>query len=432
MNKKEFLEAIEEKITQLSETERKKALLYYSEMIDDRIEEGKTEEEAVFDMGSVDFIVKEILENSKVSIKDKIKDADMNELKDAAKSAVYSVRKFSSLFFNIVRIALICSAVLCFIFAAAGAAAVIFFTGYSAGLSAVVFGAVFISISLAVVMLQAAGFIKNRRLWKKTMIFAAVFMIIGFLAIFIGFFVNGFQPANFKNEIFKYETAEFGLDEIDFINIDGIKRDIKVQCGDGDRITVFYAETDFGAVNIDKTDNTLRISEENTLFNRIGLLKHKENVIFITIPNDSISLNVESNNGEIYVKGAWGADLTCKTESGDIELERINFNNIRAESTNGDVEFDEIYFKFFGAENVSGDIKGKLPFGRDSYNISSQTLSGKEDYYGLNYDGNAELGGDVDFKTVSGDIKIDFMERRTGNGVPEPPELPEPPIMKQP
>ena len=47
MNKQQFLEALSKELADLSKKERKERLAFYSEMIDDRMEEGMTEEEAV-------------------------------------------------------------------------------------------------------------------------------------------------------------------------------------------------------------------------------------------------------------------------------------------------------------------------------------------------------------------------------------------------
>lgn len=47
MNKQEFLERLENLLNKLSPSEREKAILYYSEMIEDFIEDGCTQEEAV-------------------------------------------------------------------------------------------------------------------------------------------------------------------------------------------------------------------------------------------------------------------------------------------------------------------------------------------------------------------------------------------------
>lgn len=61
MNKKQFLEAIRSRIKGLPQNDIDKSLDYYSEMIDDRVEDGMTEEEAVAALGTVDEIVTQIL-----------------------------------------------------------------------------------------------------------------------------------------------------------------------------------------------------------------------------------------------------------------------------------------------------------------------------------------------------------------------------------
>ncbi len=67
MNKQEYLDAITNRLDGVPEDEIQKSIDYYSEIIDDRIEDGMTEEEAVSAVGSVDDAVNEILENIPLS-----------------------------------------------------------------------------------------------------------------------------------------------------------------------------------------------------------------------------------------------------------------------------------------------------------------------------------------------------------------------------
>lgn len=75
MNKTDFLLALTEKLSQLPQEEVKDRWDYYSEMIDDRMEEGLSEEEAVAEMGSVEEIAAQIVSDIPLSrlVKDKIK-----------------------------------------------------------------------------------------------------------------------------------------------------------------------------------------------------------------------------------------------------------------------------------------------------------------------------------------------------------------------
>lgn len=61
MNKQEFISNLRQKLSGLPMREVEERLAFYSEMIDDRMEEGRTEEEAVAEIGSVDEIASQII-----------------------------------------------------------------------------------------------------------------------------------------------------------------------------------------------------------------------------------------------------------------------------------------------------------------------------------------------------------------------------------
>ena len=75
MNKQEYLEAIRSRISAMPADDVNRFMDYYSEMIDDRVEDGLSEEEAVADMGSLDAAVEQILEDMPLTklVKEKIK-----------------------------------------------------------------------------------------------------------------------------------------------------------------------------------------------------------------------------------------------------------------------------------------------------------------------------------------------------------------------
>lgn len=61
MTKLEFLFSLQERLSSLSKEDAHERLTFYSEMIEDRMEEGLSEEEAVAAVGSVDEIAQQIL-----------------------------------------------------------------------------------------------------------------------------------------------------------------------------------------------------------------------------------------------------------------------------------------------------------------------------------------------------------------------------------
>ncbi len=75
MNKQQFLDTLEERLSGLPKQDAEECLGFYSEMIDDRIEEGLSEESAVADMGSIDEIVAQTVSQIPLNklVKEKIK-----------------------------------------------------------------------------------------------------------------------------------------------------------------------------------------------------------------------------------------------------------------------------------------------------------------------------------------------------------------------
>ena len=67
MRKKEFLSALRRKLKGLPKREIEERISFYGEMIDDRVEEGYSEEEAVAKIGNVDKISRQISKESRVS-----------------------------------------------------------------------------------------------------------------------------------------------------------------------------------------------------------------------------------------------------------------------------------------------------------------------------------------------------------------------------
>ena len=74
MDKTRFLEELRRRLSGLPQSDLEERLLFYSEMLDDRVEDGLTEEEAVAGIASVDEIVAQIMAETPLSrlVKEKI------------------------------------------------------------------------------------------------------------------------------------------------------------------------------------------------------------------------------------------------------------------------------------------------------------------------------------------------------------------------
>ena len=75
MKKRDFLTELEKRLSGLPKSDIDERIEFYSEMIDDMVEEGKTEEDAVSEIGSIDDVVNEIAKDTPLTklVKTRIK-----------------------------------------------------------------------------------------------------------------------------------------------------------------------------------------------------------------------------------------------------------------------------------------------------------------------------------------------------------------------
>lgn len=75
MNKEEFLKELRKKLSGLSKSDIEERVSFYGEMIDDRMEEGLSEQEAVEGIGTVDSVVEQIMSEIPLSrlVKEKVR-----------------------------------------------------------------------------------------------------------------------------------------------------------------------------------------------------------------------------------------------------------------------------------------------------------------------------------------------------------------------
>lgn len=75
MNKNQFIEELKKRLKGLSEIDINKSVDYYGELIDDSIEDGMSEEEAIASLGNIDDIATQIVMDTPITklVKEKVK-----------------------------------------------------------------------------------------------------------------------------------------------------------------------------------------------------------------------------------------------------------------------------------------------------------------------------------------------------------------------
>ena len=84
MKKQEFLRELKKRLSRLPKKDAQERVNFYSEMIDDRMDEGLSEEDAVFAAGSVDKIAEQI-------ISDRVEDKVCGEKAQKRKPKVWEI-----------------------------------------------------------------------------------------------------------------------------------------------------------------------------------------------------------------------------------------------------------------------------------------------------------------------------------------------------
>lgn len=75
MSREEFLTEIQKRLSGLPQADMDERLAFYREMIEDRVEEGITEEDAVAEIGTVDLVVEQIMSETPLTriVKEKVR-----------------------------------------------------------------------------------------------------------------------------------------------------------------------------------------------------------------------------------------------------------------------------------------------------------------------------------------------------------------------
>lgn len=75
MGKQEFLAGLRDRLTGISQEDIEERISFYGEMIDDRVEEGLTEEQAIAEIGTLEGITKQIMSEIPLTqlVKEKVK-----------------------------------------------------------------------------------------------------------------------------------------------------------------------------------------------------------------------------------------------------------------------------------------------------------------------------------------------------------------------
>ena len=361
MNKKVFLKRLNEILTGLDESEKRRALEYYAEAIDDRVENGMSELEAVRELGAPETVAKRILEDAGI-------DPDAYN----ARGEMVKHRRNQLIY--------------------------------------ILLGAVILAM---VVIRTFSPILYVDEYEMKTMSLPAGFTGLdidmrGFDTI-ISLSRDGTNSLTYPEG--KHGTVEAAVNKHNTLEIKQIRKmnwleqlllNVKTDCS----VTLALTEEAYQMLKADSNSGNV-VVEENFSFDSAKISTASGDVVFYARANDfsadtasgNVSLrrqtggniHVGTASGSIYVDGAdltggvklsaasgsvtaknvTALALTANTTSGNVSLSGVRADRVSADTTSGSVSFSGVRAEHISAETTSGRITMSDAVAADQLNAES-------------------------------------------------------------
>jgi hypothetical protein len=199
--------------------------------------------------------------------------------------------------------------------------------------------------------------------------------------------------------VYESKSDRIYNEDVEKVIIDGLHADVTINVSDDNQAHVDY-EISKKLLGKLSTEVTSR-QEGKTLYVTVSSI----NKIFKS-SLDPVDLHLELPNSL--------KELKCKTASGDIKIDELNFETLEIHSVSGDIGLDDINADLILINGVSSDINcssigGQLQLRSVSGDIEVDSHTGKilsiESVSGdINYEGSAE---DIRINTTSGDACLE-------------------------
>ncbi len=440
MMKSDFLDSIRKGLSSLSEDDINKSIRYYSEMIDDRIEDGISEEEAVAAMGEPEAVIAEILKDTEIVNKEE--EPKTESINPDASADKTEKRKKKRKILPIIAVALtvilLLTAVALFLPLIKNGFdkdALLTSYGYFAVDSDTSAVSDFESIKISegfsdVIILPSEtedclvrftsieGIHRYCEIGNDGTLYITYIDNRNWFEKLGGFWyeesmVTLYLPHNkyYKLEIDVKSSDVFVSNEFEFqcVEITTSSGDIDFQADVGDMNAKLKSTSgDITLSNISKGGFGIESSSGDVTLNNVHLCEK------LIINNDDIAN--ELNN--IYDSFALSVGITVKTVSGDVEINDVRTLDLFIETTSGEIELNDVYnYLALQVESTSGDIDADNTM--SLANASFKTTSGDISFEGLDSYAVitlASTSGDIDgyidsncyfsVKTASGTVNV--------------------------
>lgn len=119
--------------------------------------------------------------------------------------------------------------------------------------------------------------------------------------------------------------------------------------------------------------------------------------------SECLRLDIASVSGGLFISDSESRDLNYAATSGAVELTNFKTGPISVGNVSGSIHLDNAEFTSLSIGTVSGSLTGTLTGSREDYTVNFESLSGRNSLGSLS-------GGkiDIDFGSVSGGIDLKF------------------------
>ena len=233
-----------------------------------------------------------------------------------------------------------------------------------------------------------------------------IIFLLSFMTCLIIFPNNYYFRFNGKAEELYNEVYE--TDDVDSLNVDMISADIDVRYSEDEKIRViingYEKVKDTYRINLNNRELSITENSKPTFW--FGFSSGGDNIIIYLPQSYKNDISLKGVSSDIRLRNDYDLDLTVKTTSGDVNINRIN--NINVETTSGEINIKSA--KKVKASSVSGDIDIN-----NLTNLDVKTVSGDVSLGIIKMTKNGKI------KTTSGDVRIDevknvYVETKTTSG----------------
>lgn len=455
MTKQEFLAKLEKLLSGLTEEEISERICFYSEMIDDRIEEGLSEEEAVSLIGSAEEVAAQIKDEN-ISGKRK-KPSGKGKTKAWEKVVIFAgLPLWLSLL--IIAFAVIISlyvavwSVIVAFWAVFGALVGSAAGGLGGGIISIISGNAYGGVLLVSGALVCAGLsiftffgsrettkavvrltkrifkckgsakiVKIKRSTKIWLIIAASLMALGLVAFTVAWASHGWSFAEADSQ--KMETNSYVISE-DFenINIQSDTADIIFLPSADGVCRVECAEREKENHRVSVADGELKIILDDTgkWYEYVSFFSFGNTKITVYLPeNEYGRLTVKESTGDVSLEKTDFGEIDLTVSTGDIVLSNVTCHgNLSINASSGETRLARVTAYSFNTVGSTGDVELKYVMVEDKLDIKRST-------------GDVELeacdAGEIKIVTDTGDVEGSLLSEKnfivkTGTGEKEIPE----------